>query len=128
MLWEVKFALPKGKPWSVEQTRQLIELRKNGKTVAEIANLMDKSVDAIKQKLRRLGLKVVTIKISRGTTSTVEELVIPNDLPTIEEAILKLAAAMNMLENLKLSKVDVMRLKTLIYRCIIYQKLYTEYL
>ena len=120
--------MPKGKPWSVEQTRRLVELRNNGKTVAEIANLMDKSVDAIKQKLRRLGLKVVTIKISRGTTSTVEELVIPNDLPTIEEAILKLAAAMNMLENLKLSKVDVMRLKTLIYRCIIYQKLYTEYL
>ena len=122
------FAVPKGKPWSVEQTRRLVELRNNGKTVAEIANLMDKSVDAIKQKLRRLGLKVVTIENSEGTTSTAEELIVPDDLPSIETAMLKLTAAMNALENPKLSKTDVMRLKTLIHTSKIYQKLLAEYL
>ena len=32
--------------------------------------LMDKSSDAVKQKLRRLGLKVVTIRNCEGTTSS----------------------------------------------------------
>jgi DNA-binding NarL/FixJ family response regulator len=91
--------MPKGKPWPVAQERQLIELRRNGKTVAEIAQLMNKSPDAIKQKLRRLGLKVVTIENNEGTTTTSSELILPEDLPSIEEALLKLAAAMKALEN-----------------------------
>ena len=126
---EVIFDLPKGKPWSIDQTRQLMELRHNGKTVPEIADLMGKSVDSIKQKLRRLGLKVVTIKNSEGTTSsTDEELIMPKEMPTIEEALLKLATAMKALENPKLTKTDVMRLKTLIHTCKIYQKLLAEYM
>ena len=125
---EVIFVLAKGKPWSVQQTRQLVELRNNGKTVPEIANLMGKSADAIKQKLRRLGLKVVTIKNFEGSTSTDEELIMPEEMPSIEEALLKLAAAMKVLENPKLSKTDVIRLKTLIHTCKIYQKLLAEYM
>ncbi|MFH1327448.1 MAG: sigma factor-like helix-turn-helix DNA-binding protein [Candidatus Bathyarchaeota archaeon] len=119
--------MPKGKPWPVAQDRQLIELRRNGKTVAEIAELMNKSPDAIKQKLRRLGLKVVTIQNNEGTTTTSSELIIPEDLPSIEEALLKLAAAMKALENPKLTKTDVMRLRTLIQTSTIYQKRLAEY-
>jgi hypothetical protein len=118
----VGFAVPKGKPWSVEQTRQLVELRTNGKTVAEISNLMGKSVDAIKQKLRRLGLKVVTIKNDEGSTTSSGELILPEDLPSIEMTLLKLAAAMKALEDPKLTKTDVMRLRTLIQTSTIYQK------
>ena len=95
------FVLPKGKPWSHAQVKQLQELRNNGKTVAEIAQLMDKSPDAVKQKLRRLGLKVVTLENREGSTSTSEELILPEDLPSVEEALLKLAAAMKALENPK---------------------------
>jgi len=67
---EEEFTVPKGKPWSHAQVKQLQELRNNGKTVAEIAQLMDKSSDAVKQKLRRLGLKVVTLENREGSTST----------------------------------------------------------
>ena len=88
---------------------------------------MDKSPDAVKQKLRRLGLKVVTIKNDEGSTSTSEELILPEDLPSIEMAMLKLAAAMKALENPKLTKTDVMRLRTLIHTCTVYQKLFAEY-
>ena len=119
--------MPKGKPWPVTQDRQLIELRENGKTIAEIAEIMNKSPDAIKQKLRRLGLKVVTIENNEGTTTTSSELILPEDLPSIEEALLKLAAAMKALENPKLTKTDVMRLKTLIQTSTIYQKRLAEY-
>ena len=122
------FVLAKGKPWSHVQVKQLQELRENGKTVAEIAHLMNKSPDAVKQKLRRLGLKVVTIKNSEGTTTSNSELILPEDLPSVEEALLKLAAAMKALENPKLTKTDVMRLRTLIQTSTIYQKKLAEYI
>ena len=72
-----EFVLPKGKPRSHAQVKQLQELRENGKTVAEIAELMDKSSDAVKLKLRRLGLKVVTLQNSEGSTTS--ELILPED-------------------------------------------------
>ena len=117
--------MPKGKPWSHAQVKQLQELRNNGKTVAEIAQLMDKSSDAVKQKLRRLGLKVVTLENREGSTSS--ELILPEDLPSVEMTLLKLAAAMKALEDPKLTKTDVMRLRTLIQAITIYQKRYAEY-
>ena len=46
--------MPKGKPWTVEDERQLRKLREEGKTVAEIALRMKNTPDAIKQKLRRV--------------------------------------------------------------------------
>ena len=118
----------KGKPWSHAQVKQLQELRNNGKTVAEIAQLMDKSSDAVKQKLRRLGLKVVTLQNSEGSTTSSGELILPEDLPSIEMALLKLAAAMKALEDPKLTKTDVMRLRTLIQTSTIYQKRLAEYM
>ena len=42
-------------------------------------------------------------------------------------ALLKLAAAMKALEDPKLTKTDVMRLRTLIQAITIYQKRYAEY-
>ena len=123
--------MPKGKPWSREQTKQLMDLRNEGKTTKEIADRMGKSRDAIKQKLRRLGLKVVSIENAEGTTTSSSdgegELILPEDLPSIEEALLKLAAAMKALENPKLTKTDVMRLRTLIQTSVLYQKRFAEY-
>ena len=52
----------------------------------------------------------------------------PEDLPSVEEALLKLAAAMKALENPKLTKTDVMRLRTLIQTITIYQKKFAEYI
>jgi hypothetical protein len=87
--------------------------------------LMDKSSDAVKQKLRRLGLKVVTLENREGSTSS--ELILPEDLPSVEMTLLKLAAATKALEDPKLTKTDVMRLRTLIQASTIYQKRYAEY-
>ena len=89
--------------------------------------LMDKSSDAVKQKLRRLGLKVVSIRNTEGTTTSESELILPEDLPSVEMTLLKLAAAMKALEDPKLTKTDVMRLRTLIQASTIYQKRYAEY-
>ena len=86
---------------------------------------MDKSADAVKQKLRRLGLKVVTLENTEGSTTS--ELILPEDLPSIEMTLLKLAAAMKALEDPKLTKTDIMRLRTLIQTSTIYQKRFAEY-
>lgn len=118
--------MPKGKPWRVEDERQLKRLREEGKTVAEIALRMHKSPGAIKQKLRRLGLKVVTLKNSGATTTS--ELIMPEELISVEEALKELVAAMNALKTPGLSRTEVMRLRTLIQTSGLYQKRLAEYM
>jgi len=52
---------------------------------------------------------------------------LPDDLPSIEMTLLKLAAAMKALEDPKLTKTDIMRLRNLIQTSTIYQKRFAEY-
>lgn len=119
----------KGKPWSVGQEKQLRELVKAGKTVDELAAELKKSPGAIKKKLRRLGLEVVVPneKKIRGTTTTSFRLVVPDDLPSVEYQLRKLAGAIDALEKGDLDKVDVMRLGRLIAGVDKYKELYAAY-
>ncbi len=103
---------PKWVPWTREEEKQLKTLREHGKTVSQLALKMGKSRDAVKQKLRRLGLKVVTLQESGGSTTS--ELILPKELPSVEEALLILAAAVKALETPGLSKTEVLRLRSLI--------------
>jgi IS30 family transposase len=116
----------KGKPWTNSEVKRLQELRVEGKTVAEIAMHMNKSEGAIKQKLRRLGLKVVTAEKHGATTTS--ELIIPEELISVEEALKELVAAMNALKKPELSRTEVMRLRTLIQTSNLYQKRFAEYM
>ncbi|MEM2147887.1 MAG: hypothetical protein QXJ94_04715 [Candidatus Bathyarchaeia archaeon] len=117
--------MPKGKPWTVEEERALKRLREEGKTVAEIATRLGKTPEAVKMKLSRLGLKVVTLKNQGVTTS---ELIVPEELISVEEALKELVAAMNALKQPGLSKTEIMRLKALIQTNSLYQKRIAEYL
>ncbi len=105
---------PKGVPWTREEEKQLLTLRTKGKTVSQLALKLGKSPDAVKQKLRRLGLKVVTQQNQGGSTTS--ELILPAELPSVEEALLILAAAVKALETPGLSKTEVFRLRSLIAR------------
>src|SRR3990170_2648890 len=100
--------MPKGKPWLVEEERQLRKLREEGKTVAEIALRMKQTPDAIKQKLRRLGLKVVTPQKSIGTTTS-EELILPIELISVEDALKVFAGTIEALKTPGLSKTEILR-------------------
>ncbi|MEM2099615.1 MAG: helix-turn-helix domain-containing protein [Candidatus Bathyarchaeia archaeon] len=117
--------MPKGKPWTVEEERALKRLREEGKTVAEIASRLGKSPEAVKMKLSRLGLKVVTLRNQGVTTS---ELIVPEELISVEEALKELVAAMNALKQPGLSKTEIMRLKALIQTSNLYQKRIAEYI
>ena len=120
--------MPKGKPWTVQNERELRRLREDGKTIFQIATRMHLSEDAVKQKLRRMGLKVVTLQKTVGTTTSASELIMPEELPSVEEALKELAAAMNALKTPGLSKTEIMRLRTLVQTSSLYQHQIAEYM
>ena len=51
--------MPKGKPWSVGEEKQLREMVEEHKRVNEIAEFFGESPESIKQRISRLRLKVV---------------------------------------------------------------------
>ena len=118
--------MTKGKQWSVQEESQLKTLREEGKLVSQIATVLGKSEGSIKQKLMRLGLKVVTLEKSIGTTTS--ELIMPEELPSVEEALKDFVAARNELKTPGLSKTEIMRLRTLIQTSSLYQKRIAEYI
>ncbi len=123
----VLFRVPKGKPWTHQEEKQLRELRSQGCKVSEIAVAMGKSEEAVMKKLQRIGLKVVQQCGSNGTTSSCE-IVLPEELYNVEEALGMLAGAMKALQTPGLSKTEVMRLRSLIQASSVYQVKFAEYL
>ena len=83
----------KGKPWTVEQEKQLRELVDSRESLEVIASKIGKSRAAIKMKMQRLGLEVVVRKPTDSRTTT-SELVLPVELPSVEEALKMLAGAL----------------------------------
>jgi len=120
--------MPKWKKWRNEDIQQLRQLAKQGKGWESIAAEMSRSVEAVQQKARRLGVDVVVTVPANDATTTSTKLVMPEELISVEESLKKLVAAMNELENEKLSKTDVMRLRTLIQSCNLYQMRVAEYI
>jgi len=118
--------MPKGKPWTVELEKQLRELVESGKSAAKIAVVLEKSYASVSSKIKRLGLRVEDDDGLSGSLLS-STLVLPKDLPSVEEALLKVAAAMKALEKPGLSKTEIMRLRTLIQTSGLYQKRFAEY-
>ena len=109
----------KGKPWTVEEEKQLREMVQAGKRIREIAVFFGKSRGSINQKLKRLGLKVVVQQIPQTTTS--------NDLPSIEEALEKLNRALTALETPGLDQSETLRLRSIIQGVKTYKELFADY-
>ena len=119
--------MTKGKPWSVEEEKQLKQMLQADKSVRVIAKAMGKTRDCIRKKIARLGLEVVVhVEKSGGTTTS--PLALPEELPSVEEALKKLVAAMNALETPDLSKTEVLRLRSIIQAAGIYQAKVAEYI
>jgi hypothetical protein len=123
--------VPKGKPWTFEEVKQLRELREGGCKVSEIAAAMGKSEEAVMKKLQRIGLKVVVQQSDSNwtTTSTADsEIILPKELYNVEEALGMFAGAMKTLQTPGLPKTEVLRLRSLIQATSVYQAKYAEYL
>jgi hypothetical protein len=68
--------------------------------------------DAVYKKIERLGLEVVDEEVHYLSTTTSLEL--PEELPSVEESLVKLSAALAVLEKPGLEKTDILRLRGLL--------------
>lgn len=114
----------KGKPWSRVQEKKLQDLVKGKVSPETIAKELGISVGSVLQKMRRLGLEVVVHDDLQNTTTSRD---LPKDLFTVEQVLLFLARALKSLEQPGLEKGEVLRLRSLIQGCRVYQDKFAEY-
>jgi hypothetical protein len=88
-----------------------------------IAAKLGRRRDAITIKCKRLGLEVVVAKCYSTTTS----LKVPKELPSVEEALLKLAGALEAACKPGLDKVEVQRLQVVAMIAKTYKDILADY-
>jgi hypothetical protein len=114
----------KGKPWSVEDEKKLKEWVASGVTdLAVLSFSFDGrySRNAVYQKMLDLGIASKEEEASKHNSSSSTTLALPDELPSVEEALKTLAAAMKALETPGLDRVEVLRLRSLIQAASAYQ-------
>ncbi len=115
--------MTKGRPWTRDQEKKLQDLVKAKVSPETIARELGISVGSVLQKMRRLGLEVVVHCDLQNTTTTD----LPKELFTVEQVLLSLARAVKSLEQPGLDKDEVLRLRSLIQGCRVYQDKFAEY-
>ena len=116
----------KGRPWEINEIRQLRQLVDEGKNVEEISRLMVKTLDSIKQKM--FDLKLKEKRVDGGASVFSSSLKLPEELPSIETALKKLSAALSALETSGLDQSEVLRLRGIIAGVKIYKEIFADYL
>lgn len=115
----------KGRPWTVEEEKQLKQMLQAGKSVRVIAKAMGKTRDCIRKKIARLELEVVVhAKTERTTTSN---LILPSQLPSVESQLKVLSAALKALEQPGLEQAETLRLRSIIQGVKVYKELFADY-
>ena len=118
--------MPKGKPWTLEEEKQLRELISEGKPLEIIAAKLGKSQQAVAKKIKRLGLEVVVQ--TRSAQTTTSEIELPKELPTVEEALRILAGALKAASHSGLDRVEVQRLQVIATLASTYKELVADYI
>ena len=95
--------MTKGKQWTVQQEAELKTLVESNANIEKIAVTFGKTPGAIIIKCQRLGLKLQ----AKGYVNT--SVLIPRELPSIEEALKMLAGALKTAVKPGLDKVEVQR-------------------
>jgi hypothetical protein len=120
--------MTKGKPWDIEEIRQLRELVEEGKTIEEISKSMVKTEEAIRQKMFDLKLKEEKHATRRKVCFSSSKLEVPADLPTVEETLQILAAALRKGAEAGLDKDEIQRLQVVATLAKTYKELFADYL
>jgi hypothetical protein len=85
------------------------------------------SENAIYQKLLELGLSKEEDRKKHSSSSALK-LKLPAELPSVEDTLKKLSAALKALETPGLDKSDVLRLRGIIAGCKVYKELFADYI
>ena len=97
------------------------------KSIRVIAKALGKTRDCVRMKITRLGLEVV-VQGSTELRTTTSKIALPKELPSIEEALKKLAGALNVACKAGLSKVEVQRLQVVATLARTYKDILADYL
>ena len=120
----------KGKPWENEDEQKLISWYKSGTTNLRVLAFSFEgkyTENAIYQKLLDLGL-LKEEEDSKRHFSSSSKIVLPEELPSVEETLKILAAALEALKVPGLEKNDVFRLRCIITGSKVYKDLLTDYI
>ena len=98
----------RGKPWTVEEEKQLKDLVAAKTPLNVIAQQLHRREAAVAMKCKRLSIDVVVTKNSCSTTTSIQ---LPEELFSVEEALKMLAGALKAACKAGLTKVEVQRLR-----------------
>ena len=120
--------MTKGKPWSPELEKMLIDFVATNTSLSVIAKKLGKPEEAVRMKIRRLGLEVVDQRKKFRCSTTNAELVLPEELFSVEEVLKELHAAVLGLKAPGLDKTEVIRLRDIIAGCKVYKEMLVDYM
>ena len=119
-----------GKVWSPEQEKQLKKSVEEKASLPVIAKTLGKSLEAVRSKAKRLGLVDDDQKKKNqpSSSSVTAELVLPQELFSVEEVIKELHAAVIGLKAPGVDKTEVIRLRGIIAGCKVYKEMLADYM
>ena len=124
--------MTKGKPWPIEDERKLKDWFTSGTTdigVLAFSFGNEYTEQAVRLKLMRLGLlKEEEGRLEIAPRPSSSKLEWPNELPSVEETLKTLAAALEALQAPGLKRDDILRLRGIISGAKIYQELIANYI
>ncbi len=117
--------MTKGKPWDATDEQQLRELVKERRNAMEIAEVMDKTYESVASKIRNLSLSVKEAQPAEQTVASSLDLSL--GLPSVEEKLKVLNAALVALEQPGLNRTEVLRLRSVVQGVKTYREEYEKY-
>ena len=120
--------MPKGKPWTADEEKQLKELISQKKPLNVISSSLGKTETSIRMKLKRLGLKTKEEESPVSQFSSSSRISIPGDLPSVEDVLHALTLTLDELRQPGLSQADVFRLRTIIQGIKTYKEIFADYI
>ena len=124
--------LLKGKPWSVEEEKQLREMFLAHRPLGVIVGSLGKTKESIRCKIARMHLvddnhlKSQRLSSSKVLSST--QKLTSEELPSVEEALQKINNALDLLESPGLDQAETLRLRSIIQGRKMYIEKLAEYM
>jgi hypothetical protein len=112
--------MTKGIPWTAQEETQLQTLIEAKTPLHKIASTLKRTPTAILLKCQRLGL-------TPSDQVTQSKLPLPDELPSVEETLKELAAALRAAKQPGLNKVEVQRLQAIATLARTYKEILADY-
>jgi transposase-like protein len=101
--------------WTMPKQERLKELVEEGKSIEEICEIFKRSPEALRLKIRRLGLALSEkTKVTTTTTTTLPEIKPATELISMEEMLKLLLGALKLLQSPNVTSAEIKRCRTIV--------------